>query len=267
MPSVGNYAQCVIGWSQICGNLEGSEGLLWAFRGPRSISHYSPSPGVAGKGTPSEVTARVADVKYPIRIRLETSDAVVYEDVLLNRQYAIDLPFSPLTIVDAGANIGMASIYYANRYPMAKIIAIEPEGSNFELLLRNVARYSNVVAIQAALWNRDGWISVGQPDPATGASGSWAFVTHEGQGRQVRAITMQTLMAEMKLESIDVLKVDIEGAEKEVFERCNWLDRIRAIVIELHDRFKPGCSDAVNSATIEFGKSQHGEVTVYVRPA
>jgi FkbM family methyltransferase len=222
---------------------------------------------LVGKGTPSEIAARVAGVKYLVRIRLESSDAVVYEDVLINRQYAIDLPFSPLTIVDAGANIGMASIYYANRYPMAKIIAIEPEASNFELLVRNVARYPNVVAIQAALWNRDGWISVSQPDAATGASGSWAFVTHEGQGRQVRAITMQTLMTEMNLDSIDVLKVDIEGAEKEVFERCNWLDRVRAIVIELHDRFKPGCSAAVNSATSEFGKSQQGEVTVYVRPA
>jgi FkbM family methyltransferase len=236
---------------------------LFGFRAVLAIT----TRRLAGKGTPWEVTARVAGVKYPVCIRLETSDAVVYEDVLLNRQYAIDLPFSPLTIVDAGANVGMASIYYANRYPMANIIAIEPEASNFELLVRNVAQYPNVVAIKAALWNRDGWISVSQPDPATGASGSWAFVTHEGPGRQVRAITMQTLMTEMNIGTIDVLKVDIEGAEKEIFEQCDWLNRVRAIVIELHDRFKPGCSAAVNSATVEFRKSQHGELTVFVRHA
>ena len=78
-------------------------------------------------------------------------------------------------------------------------------------------------------------------------------------------MTMHTLMAEMNLDSIDLLKVDIEGAEKEVFEDCDWMQRVDCLIIELHDRFKPGCSRAVNSVTREFSRSQRGEMTLYTR--
>ena len=63
----------------------------------------------------------------------------------------------------------------------------------------------------------------------------------------------------------DIVKLDIEGAEKEVFDRCDWLNRVRVVAIELHDRFKPGCSAAVNSATWQFSKSQRGEIIFYLR--
>ena len=55
-------------------------------------------------------------------------------------------------------------------------------------------------------------------------------------------MTMHTLMAEMNLDSIDLLKVDIEGAEKEVFEDCDWMQRVDCLIIELHDRLKPGAA-------------------------
>lgn len=190
-----------------------------------------------------------------------------YAGILLGGEYAFDLPFSPKTIVDAGANIGMASIYFTHRYPGAKIIAIEAEASNFEVLVRNVLPYPAITPVHAALWNRDGEICVSEPDPATGAFGKWGFVTHEGcSGVKVRAITMQTLMKEMQMHSVDLLKIDIEGAEKEVFEACDWLDgRFRCLMIELHERFKPGCSEAVNSVVQGFSKLQKGETTLYVR--
>jgi FkbM family methyltransferase len=183
----------------------------------------------------------------------------------LRGEYAFDLPFSPKSIVDAGANIGMASIYFAQRFPNAKVIAIEAEALNFAALVRNVRPYPSIIPIHAALWNRDGEIGVSQPDPATGSGGEWAFVTHEGSGVKVRAIGMRTLMKEMQIRSVDLLKVDIEGAEKEVFEACDWMDDIRCLMIELHDRFKPGCSEAVNSVVQGYSKLQRGETTLYVR--
>jgi FkbM family methyltransferase len=177
------------------------------------------------------------------------------------------LPFTPEVIVDAGANIGMASIFFANRFPAAKIFAIEAEASNFELLTRNVRPYPKITPIHTALWNRDGQISVSEPDPSTGAAGKWGCVTHEGAGVKVAAITMRTLMRQLQIGSIDVLKVDIEGAEKEVFEACDWVQDIRCLMIELHDRFKPGCSEAVDSAMRGFSKREKGETTFYLRQA
>jgi len=160
----------------------------------------------------------------------------------------------------------MASVYFTHRYPEAKVIAIEAEASNFSVLARNVQPYPAIVPVHAALWNRDGQISVGGPDPATGASGKWAFVTHEGgPGAKVRAVTMNTLMREMCIQVIDLAKIDIEGAEQEVFEDTRWLTAMGCLMIELHDRFRPGCSEAVESAMRGFVRSQRGETAFYVR--
>jgi FkbM family methyltransferase len=216
-------------------------------------------------GRPKEITALPPGIRNPVHIRMRTSDASIYGGILLRGQYAFDLPFSPKTIVDAGANIGMASIYFTHRYPEAKVVAVEAETSNFAVLARNVRPYPAIVPLHAALWNRDGEITVRERDPASGVSAKCAFVTHEGLGVEVRAITMRTLMKEMQIHAVDVLKVDIEGAEKEVFEACDWMDDIRCLMIELHDRFKPGCSEAVESVGQGFSKLQRGETILYVR--
>jgi FkbM family methyltransferase len=218
-------------------------------------------------GAPKEVVAYPPGVQSPVRLRVRTTDISCYEAVLLRGEYAFDLPFSPKLIVDAGANIGMSSIYFANRYPNAKIFAVEAETANFAMLVKNVQAYSSITAIHAALWNRDGHINVGLPDPSTGARGDWAFVTHEGPGVSVRAITMATLMREVGIDRVDLAKIDIEGAEQEVFEDPRWLSGARCVMIELHDRFRPGCAEAVEPAMRDFARTQRGETTCFVSRA
>ena len=164
-----------------------------------------------------------------------------------------------------GANIGMASIYFALTYPEARIIAVEAEASNFAMLIRNVRGYPSIIPVRAALWNRDGEISVIEPDPATGPGGKWSCITKEGPGPKVRAVTMQTLMREMGIPAIDIAKMDIEGSEQEVFEDTSWLTGLRCLMIELHDEYRPGCTGAVEPAMRGFARSQRGETTFYVR--
>lgn len=218
-------------------------------------------------GQPTEVAVRPPGVRYPVHIRLDTTDGSAYSEILRRGLYDFSLPFSPSVIVDAGANVGMASIYFANKYPGARIIAIEAEAANFSVLARNVRPYPQIMPMHAALWNRDGEIAVSRPDGKTGAFGEWGFITREGPGSMVRAITMRTLMQEAQISSIDLLKMDIEGAEKEVFENGDWVDNIRCLVIELHDRHKPGCSAAVNSVCSGFAVSRQGDTTMYLREA
>ena len=216
-------------------------------------------------GRPKKLAVAPAGIRNPVYIRMRTTDVSVYHEVLNCGQYAIDLPLSPKIIVDAGANIGMASLYFATKYPHARIIAIEPETSNFAMLAQNVAAYPNILPIQAALWNRDGEIGVNTPGSFESPLSKVGFVVREGQGVPVRAITIRTLMREIGIQSIDILKVDIEGAEKEVFESCDWMDTINCLMIELHDRFRPGSSAVVNAVTEGFLLSMHGETTVYIR--
>lgn len=221
----------------------------------RFIKRYLRTVGMGGliravvaKATRSTVLFRVdrKGVAFPIYLRLNSSDVATYEDLFAKGDYGFSVHQPPRIIVDAGANVGLASIIFANRWPEATIIAIEPESSNFDLLKRNVAPYDNVHPVNAALWNQTGEISVID----TGL-GNWAFmtqaqdasVTASGRpGGTIRAMTMDDVMDEYRLDRIDILKIDIEGAEKEVFaDTSSWIERVDAIIVELHERMKPGC--------------------------
>jgi FkbM family methyltransferase len=220
-------------------------------------------------GWPREMKVKPPGLQHSIYLRARSTDLSIYNTVLLQKEYDLGLPYVPETIIDAGANIGMTSIYFAREFPLARIIAVEPEPNNFRMLCRNVAPYGNITPVHAALWSSDGEIRVTDPDPETGASGEWAFVTHEGRaGICTRAITMRTLLAEMKIRSVALLKMDIEGAEKEVFESgCDWIQDVRCLVIELHDRFRPGCRAAVEPVMQSFAKVERGETTLYMNPS
>src|ERR1043165_2855989 len=80
-------------------------------------------------------------------LRLKTSDLNAYNKVFLSNDYDFPVPGKPKVIIDAGANIVFASIFFARQYPAAKVLAIEPEHSNFQLLERNVRPFPNIIPI------------------------------------------------------------------------------------------------------------------------
>jgi FkbM family methyltransferase len=195
---------------------------------------------------------------------MRTTDLSLFEEIIINAEYALEPSEPPSVIIDAGANIGLTSVFFANRFPTARIIAVEPEPANFELLKKNVAYYPNVTPLRAALWKEDGNVTLFDP-----GSGSWGFQTREQRDGEsgtgsVPSMSIATLMARCSLQWIDLLKVDIEGAEKEVFERAEaWIERVGILMIELHDRDKAGCTASVRSATRNFDLAwSRGETTV-----
>jgi FkbM family methyltransferase len=216
-------------------------------------------------GAAHEVKVYPPSLRHGLRLRMKTSDELAFVEVVLDHAYRFDLPFTPHVIIDAGANIGVASIYFANRYPEAKIFAIEPEPANYALLVKNVRRYPSIVPVHAALWNHDGEISVSLPDPSTGAVGNWAFFTHEGEGIRVRALRMESLLKELDIDTVDLVKIDIEGSEIEVFESADWVNRVRALAVETHDELRPGCTAAVTSAMRNFHCTDRNGILLFTR--
>jgi FkbM family methyltransferase len=215
-------------------------------------------------GRPPELSIVPPESEYPVYLRIDTSDFCAYRDVLIFRtkSYDPEVPdFCPTTIVDVGAHIGMASILFAHKYPSARIIAIEPEYSNFAALTRNTATYKNITPIHAALWREDGQVTLGPSK----AHPKGAFRIDDNGQQSARAITMDTVMRETGIVSIDLLKVDIEGAEIEVFECCPWIRKVQITAIELHDRVRSGCSAAVRNAAGDFHWHQRGEITFLAR--
>lgn len=220
-------------------------------------------------GRKIEVAVQIAGVRHPVHLRVRTADVSLCQQILLDAQYESTLAVRPRVIVDAGANIGLASIFYANRYPEAKIVAIEPEPSNYEMLRKNVALYPNVVPIQAAVWSEKKMLSGTSVD-----TGHHAYQVREENGLDdqghcgtVRGLTLRELMMDLGIQKIDLLKVDIEGSEKEVFENsANWIGDVGIIAIEMHERIRSGCNDSVYRAAEDFEvRWQRGETTYFAK--
>lgn len=204
-------------------------------------------------------------IRYPFWLRTPSSDVSTYKQIFFNREYDFQVENSPSVIVDAGANIGLAAVYFANKFPTAKIVAIEPEASNFEVLLRNVASYPNIFPLQAALWGKSEKINLVDP-----GLGKWGFMTESIKSspselgdvcHAVEGITVDEVMEKFKIPRISILKIDIEGAEKEVFDNASaWIERVDSLIVELHDRMKPGCSRSFYQGTSGFdGEWTQGE--------
>lgn len=182
----------------------------------------------------------------PFYLRSATSDAQTFRQIFIYNEYEFSLVAPPRVIIDAGANIGLATLYFASLYPSARIIAIEPEPSNFALLQANVENYPNITAIQAAIWNKNEVLQLSDP-----GRGHWGFQImakeNASQDSQydVQGMTLDDIMATYELDYIDYLKIDIEGAELEVFQdKPGWVSKVGVMVLELHDRDRPGCRES-----------------------
>jgi len=100
----------------------------------------------------NEIKFTHKEYKHPIYLRTKSSDIQVFYQILFNQEYDIQLEFKPEIIIDLGANIGLASIFFSNRFPNSKIIAIEAAKNNFEMLSKNTKEYSNIIAYHRAIW-------------------------------------------------------------------------------------------------------------------
>jgi len=221
---------------------------------------------VAGIGTHSvrvtRVHVRVPGEEYEVELRLFTSDIAIFHQVFAALDYTSpNLPKTARTIVDLGANIGLATVFFALRYPQARILAVEPDAQNFALLARNTAAlWPRVTAREGAVWTHDGTIDLRHEDSEGRPLGAWGVqVAPEPAGAAHAAtscFSMTTLMAQAGIDEIDVLKCDIEGAEKELFSTGAeaWLRKVRLLIIETHDWFRPGSDAAVRAAVAPWFK-------------
>lgn len=200
-------------------------------------------------GTTPSLRVDLPELSFPIKIRVATTDLSVMNQVLVEKHYDFKLPFQPSTIIDAGANIGLSAVYLANKYPNAKILALEPEPSNFRCLLENVRNYPQIKPLNAALWKTDGFLQL--TDPGEGNHGFRTQESTQSSGIfKTQAYSIESLLKLMGWDSLDLLKIDIEGAEKEVFENSDsWIHRVKSIMAEVHEELQPGAELAFLEGT------------------
>lgn len=175
----------------------------------------------------------------PFFVRLGRADAFVLEEVFLRRIYDSHLAASlgeVRQIVDLGGNIGMTVRLWLLRFPGARILVVEPDTDNCEMLRKNVGSAPNVTIVQAGIGatSRQAYLDTGRSE--------CGFQVTDRPGQHAESIPITTMDEVLRGHDIqgdiDFLKCDIEGSERELFSDCrNWIGRVRNLSIEIHDDY------------------------------
>jgi FkbM family methyltransferase len=207
-----------------------------------------------------EVKFHPAGLSAPVYCRIEGSDIYEYKQSLGEWAEPLRLGFVPRTIVDVGANVGYASLRFAREFPQARIIAIEPAEQNRTQLQKNCSSYANISLEYCALWPDSGRVRI-----RDGNVGHNAYEIVEDREGNIPALSMADLLSMHDIDQIDLLKIDIEGSEKRVFDdprAREWLTKVGMLLIETHDHIVPGCSESVLSAMRGLGEFK-GHINEY----
>lgn len=197
-----------------------------------------------GSGTPG-FTLRGRELV----VRAGNSDYQTFRQVFRDREYAIPQPemaarietrFAAIVasgktpvIVDAGANVGAATLWFVDAFPGSAVVAIEPDAQNAAILKRNVSETSNAIVLEAAIGAEAGFAAVAQSD------GGWATQTSRAD-QGVSIVTVDQAAATIANGELFLVKVDIEGFEADLFSsNLDWLDRACAVFVEPHDWMLP----------------------------
>lgn len=197
----------------------------------------------------------VPGFKSPIYLRDTISDHAIFWQCLVENQYDFkSFPqaerllknynqicsrnCTPL-IIDCGGNIGLASIWLATTLPDVRIVVIEPEQGNFNLLLKNIQPFGDrIKALQGGIWHQSGYLTITNSD-----AGSAAFrVTQAVQpvAGSIRAYTIPEICEMEGGTTPFIVKIDIEGAQKYLFRHnTSWVESSHLIMLELDDWLLP----------------------------
>jgi FkbM family methyltransferase len=207
-----------------------------------------------------------------VLLRRGGSDAKCVEELCIQGQY--DLTNSILTkngitvdtILDLGGNIGLASLQFSSKFPNAKCIVVEPDPENAKRAREHLVNCDNVVLIEAGIWSRTGVLYTSR-EYADGLD--WAItvsdIKSENSVDEISAIGIAELIRDNEIEVIDLLKVDVEGAEGELFEKDvaeTFLPKTRVIALEIHDALVSRRQIEMMLISHGFILFQDGELTV-----
>lgn len=201
-----------------------------------------PTPEVAAWRHACEVAARVPR-HQPGRIDLGGYD-IAYTDLLtlcpqwhdffIDGVLRFESPGTSPRILDCGANVGLASLYFKRLYPQARITAFEADPGIAAAARHNMERngYPDVEVHAVGVWTSDGEVTF-RRDGADGGAIDEVSRRVDGSLARIPVVRLRDRLID---EEVDLLKMDIEGAEPEVLADCETaLSRVRALIVDVHE--------------------------------
>ncbi len=161
-------------------------------------------------------------------------------DIFASYRQIVDAGRKPL-IIDCGGNSGMATRYFADTFPEAFVVCVEPDPGNIEAAKKNNASKS-VAFLEVGVGSADTRATMSDP-----GEGNWAYQVKESAAGNIRIVSINTILGQYADFTPFLIKIDIEGFEENLFERnTEWIDRFPLLIIELHDWMLPAKSNSRN---------------------
>jgi FkbM family methyltransferase len=209
-------------------------GLHATMQGARSMS----GEGALSLQLPgsSRVTIRRRDSDYLTLRQVYVQQEYWFNTTVIQKAIAArhaDIVSSGKTpvIVDAGANIGLASIWFSEKYPGSVTVAIEPDPKNYGVLKNNTQSHSDIIPIMAAIGSKSGSATL-----SNSSGQSWGHETARSSTGEIDIVTIDDALEQVKNGTLLIAKIDIEGFESDLFtDNLAWLDDVCAVFIEPHD--------------------------------
>lgn len=196
----------------------------------------------------------IAALQRVIYLRRKTSDVYVFQELILgsNKKFITDAIKADISnvhgdVIDGGANIGISTLLFALSWPNKRVCAVECSSENVEILKRNVKGLPNIIILEAAIWNTDGYVAINNKEDDYWSFSVSGLDAHKASENAIQALRIITIIKEVlgANSRVAFLKLDIEGAEREVFlESDNWKQYVARLLVELHERKSPGCINA-----------------------
>ncbi len=225
-----------------------------------------------------ELYYSIVALDFNLILRKNSSDLMVFKQIIMHEEYlnVINIIKSKNikinNIVDLGSNIGLSAIFFNTHFPHAKIISVEPDPGNYETLQTNIKNnnISNVEFLNAGVWYTNTQLNIEQNFRD---KKDWSITVKEVDHasldkNSIRGITIENLMHQYSLETIDLLKIDIEGAERFIFDEkissIQFLNNVKVLAIELHEEYVDRVQFENNLIKYGFSLFHSGELTIGV---
>jgi FkbM family methyltransferase len=172
---------------------------------------------------------------HEVAVRQGTGDFYALRDTFFAKYHLPPPGIVPRTIWDLGANIGLTMAHFAALFPDSQILGVELDADNAALCRENVSPWADRCGLLVgAVWTSDGEVTYRR-----GRGREQGFRVVDGGGDvAARSLTLNSLVEHQQWARIDYVKMDIEGAEREVLRsEVEWAQHVGSIKVEIHEPY------------------------------
>lgn len=176
---------------------------------------------------------KINDVHFFLYFPNNHETLLTIEEILAKEEYEFKLE-DPSVIIDLGGNIGLSTIFFAIKYPSARILCFEPSPAVQVFLQKNTEQFDNIELFKVAISECDDVVTFYENTQKSIAS-SLKDRQDGAVAHQVQSWSFETILARCGIDAVDLVKFDIEGAEYAAFAACRQRNKLRHVIGEIHE--------------------------------